>query len=254
MFKKRGRQMAKNGLSIIAGQGPPQSAAERYSALRAELAERSDRLRSLQTECEHLKRNCEALKRDLNHLLRQSQTAISAVTRLRAAREHSSEIRAFADRLQFRIHAMAAVHSQSDVSGSLDRVNLGPIVRQIGTEMASAFGPPRGIGMRIHAADLKVAVDKARCLALITAELVENAYDHAFAHRHFGAIELGVGAFNDRAGMLWVEDNGVGLVPEMLQQRHGLGWQTIEALSQSISADVIYELKQGTRIGILFPT
>ena len=226
---------------------------ERIEALRVDLAQRAQQLRALRAEQQRLRRQCDAVRRELNHVIRQSQSAIYSILRMHAAHAQSDEVRRFAERLQTRVQAMAAVYMQRDLNGLRDRINLGPVVRSIGTNIAATLAPPRGIGLRIRTADIEVEADRARSLALITAELVENAYIHAFVNRRFGAIEIGVGPFNVGAGMLWVDDNGIGVTAEILEQRHGLGWKTIEALATSIAADIVYERRQGTRIGVVFP-
>jgi two-component sensor histidine kinase len=100
---------------------------------------------------------------------------------------------------------------------------------------------------------LMLDLDTVTALGIVLAELVTNAYDHAFPDGN-GSITVSVHApAKDDGGVatLTVSDTGTGFVPEFKSKRHGLG--LVQRLVQQIRGTVGVEAGQGTAWDIKFP-
>jgi two-component sensor histidine kinase len=89
-------------------------------------------------------------------------------------------------------------------------------------------------------------------LGLVVAELVTNAYDHAFPGGE-GAINVAVRRDADDPGTatLTVRDTGAGFKPQAGSKRHGLG--LVRRLIEQVSGTVILDSDRGTVWTIQFP-
>ena len=100
------------------------------------------------------------------------------------------------------------------------------------------------IERRISSADCSFAPDRAVALGLAAAELIDNAYRHAFASADSGVLTVTLddvgcaGAF-----ILVVADNGTGT-----PQPGGVGLEIVEALASQLGGSVSWTSDGGTRV------
>jgi two-component sensor histidine kinase len=100
---------------------------------------------------------------------------------------------------------------------------------------------------------LMLDLDTVTALGIVLAELVTNAYDHAFPDGN-GKIAVSVRAPGKDDGdiaTITVSDTGTGFVPKFESKRHGLG--LVQRLVQQIRGTVGVEAGQGTTWDIKFP-
>jgi two-component sensor histidine kinase len=100
---------------------------------------------------------------------------------------------------------------------------------------------------------LMLELDTVTALGIVLAELVTNAYDHAFPTGK-GSITVSVRApagHDDNAATITVSDTGKGFVPEFESKRHGLG--LVRRLVQQVQGTVAMDSAQGTVWKIKFP-
>ena len=91
-------------------------------------------------------------------------------------------------------------------------------------------------------------------LSLIFNELVSNTYKHAFKGRTEGEISVALKKGKDGKHLLTVEDNGIGLDPNLdINQSKSLGMTLIKGLSWQIHGQFSYQSKPGeTRFEVTF--
>jgi two-component sensor histidine kinase len=96
-------------------------------------------------------------------------------------------------------------------------------------------------------------LDVVTALGLVVAELVTNAYDHAFPGGD-GSISVAVRRDPDDPGTatLTIRDTGTGFKPQTESKRHGLG--LVRRLIEQVRGNVILDSDRGTVWTIQFPT
>lgn len=186
---------------------PSELSDRQFTRAQAQHQEGKSALAELKIRRTRIEERTAELRRDLNLVIRDSQQLVASILRLRGRRDSSEWRHMEASRL--RVATVGSVFLQRDISGPDDAVDLGSALRQVSHDADSQFGR-RSVGLRYNIRPVSVTVRRAQHLALIANELVVNAYEHAFAGRSFGAIEVGTRMVQPRRGAMWVLDNGVG--------------------------------------------
>jgi two-component sensor histidine kinase len=109
------------------------------------------------------------------------------------------------------------------------------------------------IVLRCDCEPLMLDLDTVTALGIVLAELVTNAYDHAFPNGD-GSITVSVRAPAKDAGhiaTLTVSDTGSGFVPEFASKRHGLG--LVRRLIQQVRGTLGVKSDNGTVWNVKFP-
>jgi len=96
---------------------------------------------------------------------------------------------------------------------------------------------------------LLLDLDSVTALGIVIAEIISNAYIHAFPERG-GAIRVML-TRDAAGGILTIVDNGVGFVEPPSSKRHGLG--LVRRLMQQINGTVRVDSDRGTQWTLAFP-
>ena len=100
------------------------------------------------------------------------------------------------------------------------------------------------------ATTLLLDLDLVTALGIVVAEVISNAYAHAFPQRA-GAIHVKL-THTDTNAILVIGDDGIGFVETKLSKRHGLG--LVRRLMEQIEGTVHVDSDQGTLWTFAFPT
>jgi two-component sensor histidine kinase len=96
---------------------------------------------------------------------------------------------------------------------------------------------------------LLLDLDSVTALGIVIAEIISNAYIHAFPHRA-GAIRVALTRSATDA-LLTIGDDGVGFVEPPTSKRHGLG--LVRRLMEQIGGAVRVVSDRGTKWTLAFP-
>ncbi|MCA3699723.1 MAG: sensor histidine kinase [Brevundimonas sp.] len=131
-----------------------------------------------------------------------------------------------------RVHVIMRLHQRLQTSGD-DTVCLDGLLADVARDVAEIAETPRDVMLRLDLAPMEASSQTASALALIAAELVGNALEHAFVR---GGGEVRVDLVADDGGCrLSVRDDGVGkgggddftpgfglrLIDRLVRQMHG---------------------------------
>jgi two-component sensor histidine kinase len=125
------------------------------------------------------------------------------------------------------------VHRHDDVS----QLDLADYLRGICEQVVANAGRD-DIRLDTRLDNVRVDIDTALPVGLITGELATNACKHAFPPGQGGAIMVRLGA-RDGEVALSVHDTGVGIAPERIAKSTGL--RITEALAGQIDGQIRYE-------------
>jgi two-component sensor histidine kinase len=187
--------------------------------------------------------------RELDHRIKNDLQLISSVFVLQARKLPEGPARDAIRGALERINAVAAVHRRLDVGDDPAHFELSGLIRDVAEEAAGAA--KRGdVSLSLDLEPVVTPSRQAGPLALITGELVRNAYRHAFPGR---AGQVTVHLRKADSGVeLAVEDDGVGL-PDGAAPA-GFGATLAALLAQQVRGRLeIIDGHPGVRAMVRFP-
>ncbi|MGE3775240.1 MAG: sensor histidine kinase, partial [Gammaproteobacteria bacterium] len=195
-----------------------------------------------------------ALLAEVHHRVKNNLQVISSLLNLQRRVAPAGAQDALAES-QLRVRAMALIHELLYEQGEAASISLADYLQRLVRLLQESTG---GVGAAIRLAfdhgGFEIALDAQRAVpcGLLVAELVTNAYKHAFAGRSAGRIDVELARHDDGA-RLSVVDDGVGL-PEGLApgRTRSLGFQLIPMLVDQMSAQLRIGDGPGSRFDLYF--
>jgi two-component system, sensor histidine kinase PdtaS len=202
----------------------------------------------------------DATIREVHHRVKNNLQTISSLLRLQARRLGPGGGRTALEEAERRIRSIALVHEILSRDPG-DQVAFGEILRELvhmASEAAASFDRP--VRIRTEGTVGEVPAEVATPLAVVVAELLQNAVEHAFAGPGPWANpedrEVGVAFDNDGEELrIRVWDNGVGL-PEGfdVSRTVSLGLSLVRDLViTQLQGQIMMGSDGGTRVALVFP-
>lgn len=214
---------------------------------RALRLERNARLRA-----ELLASDNELLAREVDHRVKNSLQLVSSILGLQA-RAAGAETRAQLEAAQRRVMAVASVHEQLYRAGQPHEVKIDRLFESLCAAL-QATAPDTVLGVDVEAETATLSSELSITTGLILAELVTNAFKHAYPSGSSGRVAV---SFR-REGSGWrlaVFDRGVGL-PEGFNAAvsKGLGMRVLTTLVSRLRGRLEAHTQAGlTTFAVTFP-
>jgi two-component sensor histidine kinase len=153
-----------------------------------------------------------------------------------------------------RVSTLAQVYDHLHGSEMTRTTDFASYVQSLCLNLAEIQDSPGGgVTLACESDSIILDLDVVTALGLVVAELVTNAYDHAFRD---GKGSISVAVRNAAGGVgtatLTIRDTGAGFKPQAESKRHGLG--LVRRLIEQVRGTVILESDRGTVWTIQFPT
>ena len=172
---------------------------------------------------------------ELQHRVKNHLAMIVSLVRMQArGAGHSPTFTTLARRIES-LQLLYEELSRPDMGGR-SRVSLGDYLGRIASAISHLDGRP-GVRVNVDVGSIYVDTETALKLGLILSEVLTNCFQHAFADRDEGLVEVRV-AHRDGGGVhLYVADDGVGL-PEgsSWPNSQGLGGRIVLGLVDGLDA------------------
>jgi two-component sensor histidine kinase len=141
---------------------------------------------------------------------------------------------------QRRVHAIAMVHKQLHLGGSLENVEVGSFLTRL-CESLKETAPESVTSVVVSAEPSSMRSDLASTLGLVAAELVTNGFKYAYANGGSGPIVMTF-AVRPSGWQLSVADQGVGLPPDFdIAKGNGVGMKVVNALVRRLDAKITFD-------------
>ena len=189
--------------------------------------------------------------REIHHRVKNNLQTVAAVLRLQARRVDDPAGRAALDDAVRRVATIASVHET--LSSRLDDHLDFDEVAQRGVQAALDLGNRSGMRVSgaIDGSFGTLCSEDATSIAMVLAELVQNAVEHGLAQQD-GHVQVTVRRKQTRDGDLLrveVADDGAGLPDDFAQGSGGLGVQIVRSLVADLSGDIDWErTENGTAV------
>jgi two-component sensor histidine kinase len=179
------------------------------------------------------------LAREGDHRVMNSLNLVSAILTLQRRSASSADVREQIGDAQRRVQAIATVHQQLHLAGSLEFIDIKGFLESL-CENLKQTAPPSIEAIVTNFDHASIRSDEASTLGLITAELLANSFKHAYSGTSRGPVSVEFSGDGQRWS-LRVSDKGVGL-PDDFDPAAGssVGMKVITALVGRLKARLIF--------------
>ncbi|MGB6229820.1 MAG: histidine kinase dimerization/phosphoacceptor domain -containing protein [Litorimonas sp.] len=150
----------------------------------------------------------DVLMREIDHRVKNSLAMIASILRLQSRDTSSDEATRKLASAAARVTTVARVHERLQVADDVSVVALDKYLPKIAEDVTDALSR-QGVSLDVSVEPVSVDSDKATSLGMIAAELVTNAFKHAF-HGREGHVELKLERLSEDRVRMRVTDNGSG--------------------------------------------
>ncbi|MDQ1696559.1 MAG: two-component system, sensor histidine kinase PdtaS [Frankiaceae bacterium] len=175
----------------------------------------------------------DATIREIHHRVKNNLQTVAALLRLQARRMAVPEARAALEESVRRVSSIAVVHET--LSGVLDEtVRFDDIADRIGVMVADVAAQDN-VRLRRDGSFGMLPAEVATPMAMVVAELLQNAVEHGFSGRDGGGVVEVVATRQEGGGLrVVVRDDGRGLPAGFsLESSQGLGLQIVRTLVET---------------------
>lgn len=202
----------------------------------------AERLARMQAE-ELVKENV-TLMREGDHRLMNSLQLVQSMLALQSRGASSEEAKAQLDMAGNRVLAIATVHKQLHLTGSLEKVGIDAFLQRL-CESLKHTAPSQISAINVTADNAMFRSEVASGLGLLVAELVTNSFKYAYAVGERGTVAVNF-RHTDDGWRLEVSDEGQGLPPDFdIDQSKGFGMQVVKAFVRRLNAKMTVSSRPG---------
>jgi two-component sensor histidine kinase len=149
----------------------------------------------------------------------------------------SEETKAQLDMASNRVLAIATVHKQLHLTGSMEEIEIDAFLRRL-CESLKRTAPAQIAALNVTAANIKLRSDVVSGLGLLVAELVTNSFKYAYPVGETGSVAVDFKQ-TPNGWSLEVSDEGRGLPEDFdMDQTKGFGMQVEKAFVRRLNAKV----------------
>ncbi|MFT5701221.1 MAG: PAS domain S-box-containing protein [Desulforhopalus sp.] len=193
------------------------------------------------------------LLREVYHRTKNNMLVIISMLALQMDEIEDKAARKIFEEMEHRIRAMALVHENLYQSENLVEINLGEYLAKMARTQVEHMTFSDQIEVRADYCQVTVPFDQAVPLGLVVSELITNSVKHAFPAGQRGIIRIRLAKKNGVFNLI-VEDNGVGLPPEIdVNKATSFGLQiTTNMIIKQLEGTLRVDRSHGTAFHIEF--
>jgi two-component sensor histidine kinase len=155
------------------------------------------------------------------------------------------------DEARARVATLGRLH-RSLHDPAIQSVDVGAYLRELCRDILESAGAHH-VRWAVDAEPMTLNPDKLVPLALIVAELVSNALEHAFADGRPGTIRVELGCDAANCCALVVRDDGAGLPPDFdVERQDSLGLGIVRSLARQLGGRLVMASDHGTVCRVAF--
>jgi chemotaxis protein methyltransferase CheR len=201
----------------------------------------------------------EMLLQEMQHRIANSLQIIASILLLKARTAQWEETRMHLRDAHQRVMSVAAIQQLLLPSSLGDPVYIGPYLSRLSQALAASMtDDSRPISLKVEAEVGTASSAEATSIGLIVAELMINAFKHAFVGDEAAGLVVVAYEAAETSWRLTVSDNGIGIPEGQLDSdkpRPGLGTIIVTALAKQLDARVeVMRSRSGTTMSITHGT
>jgi two-component sensor histidine kinase len=188
----------------------------------------------------------EAMIEEVNHRAKNTLQAASSLLSLQARTAASAEARGALLDARDRLQLLAEVHALISTARDDSQTVLMPqLLQTLCDALRRSFGSTcHGVSLELTADPISLPAEDAIAIALLSNEIVTNAYKHAFTDESVGAITVRLHRTPEHALVLRIEDSGVGA--DLAHAEGGMGLTLMRTLAAQLRGTLQLEGHAGS--------
>ena len=199
-------------------------------------------------------RQKEVLLRELQHRVKNSLQVITGFVGLQRRKAAHPQARDDLDVVASRIEALRVLYDKLYLVDHHHEIDFGGYLEELcGGLLRFHLAEREPVRLDLRCAPLRVDLDRAVPLGLLTSEFVVNSLKHAFADGRGGTLTVRLEAVDPRQARLLLADDGPGTTPAAPEGGGGMGLRLIEQLADQADATLGWDRAAGTRAELVFP-
>lgn len=192
----------------------------------------------------------QALVHEMNHRVKNNLQIAMSLASMQAQSDCGAETVVALERMRARLGVISMVQDHALSEPEKPRVSMDRFLADICADIAGSFGSRTArIHRTVDADGLEIEPDATIAIGLIVAELVDNAYRHAFAEADAGSLSVTLLDVGTSVAPHWFElavaDDGGGT-----PRRGGVGLELAEALATQLGGKLTWHTDSGTRVTV----
>jgi two-component sensor histidine kinase/PAS domain-containing protein len=192
----------------------------------------------------------DATIQEIHHRVKNNLQTIASLLRLQGRRMETLEAKTALQESELRIGSIALVHDTLSKEPS-DVTEFSEVASRITRMMTEVLvDPGKRVDIEVHGQTGPVPAEVATPLAVILAELLHNAIEHAFPGRD-GTIDVELMHVDGEVQVV-VRDDGIGVAEDALESS-GLGLQIVRTLVDDINGRLIVNSESGSCFEVRVP-
>ena len=200
---------------------------------------------------QHLLTEKEWLLKEVHHRIKNNLHTVICLLQSQAAYLENDALKAI-ENIQHRIYAMSLIHQKLYQSDDIKTIDMAKYVPELVKYLEDSFDISDQIEFKLRIDPVSLNISHAIPLGLIINEAVSNSIKYAFPGKRKGEILISL-VDNGEQIKLELADDGIGMPQNTYQtEQESLGLELMKGLSEDIEADISFDVKNGTRITIIF--
>ncbi len=210
-----------------------------------ELAERYTQLGYSHQKLSEQNEMIDLLLRELNHRVLNNLQVVSAVLGRESEVVRDSQVLEIVQRVEQRINDMARIHQFLMYRNSQEAaIDLADYFKEITAILSHMyFANQKAPHIQIDTQGLRMKQERTYFLGFIVHELVTNSFKYAFQCTEKPCLKISLSRLEAEVYQLCIEDNGVGLPPELVEQDQ-IKFELIQSMGLKI-INLIAKIHQG---------
>ena len=156
----------------------------------------------------------EVLLREIHHRVKNNMQVIISLLRMHARKNRDPRLKTVFDDCRGRIEAMSLIHEALYESDDLARIDFRAYLLKLWRNLAHVHdATDKGISVKVDPGTIRLNLDQGIAVGMVVAELISNAFKHAFSPGVPGGVTIGMVNPDPKTVELIVADDGRGLPP-----------------------------------------
>lgn len=198
----------------------------------------------------------EALLREIHHRVKNNMQVIVSLLNIHSRQTDSLLVERVFQDCRDRIDAMALIHETLYQSNDLSHIDFPAYLNKLCLNLNRAYdGAGRGVQIAVYPNPVRLNTDQCVSIGMILAELIANAFKHAFPESRSGTIEVRADLCDPNTFELSVRDDGVGIPDTFdLDATDSLGLRLVTSvIRRDLRGSIRVERTDGTHFVMQFP-
>ena len=221
-----------------------------FTAILRDISKRKETEEQLQASLEEK----EVLLKEVHHRVKNNLQIISSLLNLQSRHTEDPKALEVIKESQNRVKSIALVHESLYRSSDLSRVDFGPYISEIASNLFRSYGNSRSVDLVVETNGILLGIDTAIPCGLMVNELLSNSMKHGLPRTAKGKIQVELSSIDQNNQLqLSVRDNGPGLPSNSnLLETKTLGLRLVMNLANQLGGNVEVHNDDGAVFTITF--